>query len=463
MRKVVPVLACIAFWISPEPSLAAGSKWTPILDLRLRGEFASTPRDSRSKDGSYSLGLIRVRVGGTYQWTERLSLHGLVQGAATTILPLNAAFGAGPVYRATNADDRTPLQIGVAELSLQYRTPSVFWELGRLKFAEGSLPSTGLDEPDLASVRRLSERLVGNLDFPNVGRRFEGGTLRARLPGRGTVELFALEPLVGAFHYEDAFSPLDISLFGGSWSSATDGRLPGTSVRLFALRYDDHRTIATTAVGGAVEVDTAGFALLEGGEDWSVLAWLALQRGKVGARNQSGLAWILDAGYRIAAAPGKPAIHVSVERASGDHGGRDDGGFFNLLPTNHKFYGTLDYSAFTNLQDLSVECRWRPEARWHLSAAWHDFRLVEQDGPWVGGSGAFSDREFGYVYRRPREGRFESDALGQEFDVGAAFQLHPNLALRFEGGRFYAGAAARQLLSVEGNGNWLSMELSVRR
>ncbi|MEO7795105.1 MAG: alginate export family protein, partial [Thermoanaerobaculia bacterium] len=134
----------------------------------------------------------------------------------------------------------------------------------------------------------------------------------------------------------------------------------------------------------------------------------------------------------------------------------------NLLPTNHKFYGALDYTAFSNLNDLYLEGRWSPTKTLALSAAVHDFRLIDRDGPWVGGSGPFSDRELGYVFRRPAGGRFQSNEIGRELDFAAIWSLPPGMQLKFEGGIFRGGAAAREVLALESDGSWASLEFTYK-
>ena len=90
--------------------------------------------------------------------------------------------------------------------------------------------------------------------------------------------------------------------------------------------------------------------------------------------------------------------------------------------------------------------------------ALHEFRLVDRDGPWVGGSGAFSDRELGYQLRRPASGPFVSSAIGRELDLTATWSLPRKQQLKFEGGLFRGGDAASEVLAVEEDGSWASLE-----
>lgn len=443
----------------------AGPVFTPLFEIRLRGEIFATPSASAARDASYALGLVRLRAGGDFTWSGKFTLHGLAQGATTTTLPDNAAFGGGQSYFNTNDGDRSPYQLDIAELAFIYKSKRLSLVAGRQGFAEGAGPAIGVAQLDFVRTRRLAERLVGNLDFTNVGRRFDGLTASAGFGGAGSLEIFALRPLAGAFNYEQAFEELDIDIYGASWASSHGGWLPRSTVRLFAQSYDDRRDIAATATGGKIDVQTWGGSILVGEKSWNLLFWAASQSGDYGRRGQSASALIADAGYRWVGVDGEPSLHLVWERASGGGASGDNQNFFNLLPTNHKFYGALDYSAFSNLSDLYLEGRWSPVKSVALSAGLHDYQLVDRGGPWVGGSGAFSDRELGYALRRPPSGRFSSSAIGRELDLSAVWTLprqkHP-LQLKFEGGLFWGGAAASQVLPVESDGSWASLELTYK-
>jgi hypothetical protein len=433
----------------------------PYFEVRLRGELFSTPSADPAREESYALGLVRLRAGGDLRWREKFVLHGLVQGATTTSLPDNAAFGAGQSYWNTNGGESTPHQIDVAELAFRLESKRFGLVAGRQAFAEGAGSAIGIAELDFVRTRRLSERLVGNLDFPNVGRRFDGLTATAGFDGGG-LELFALRPLAGAFNYEQAFEQLDIDLYGASWTSLHGGWLPRSTIRLFAQRYDDRRAVAASATGGEIDLTTWGASILAGDKAWTLLLWGAAQSGDYGRRAHSATAVIADAGHRWTGVDGEPSLHLVWERASG--GGRtgENRDFFNLLPTNHKFYGALDYSAFSNLADLYLEGRWSPVKAVAFSAALHDYRLVDREGPWVGGSGAYSDRELGFLLRRPASASFAASAIGRELDLAATWTMPRSLQLKFEGGLFWGGAAAKEILPANADGSWASLELTYR-
>lgn len=445
------------------PALAAAPTWQPLFEARARWEWLDTPVARADQDEAYDFGLLRVRAGGEVAWAERFRVRFVVQGATTTELPEAAALGGGQVYFATNGGDRTPSQAGLAELAFVWSEPGFRLTAGRQGRVDGAEPATGVAHLDWVKRRRVGERLVGNLDFPNVGRRYDGATLSIDLGEAAVLDAYALRPLAGAFHYDDAFERLDVDLYGATATARYGRWLGAAEARVFALGYRDVRPVAKAAAGGAIELTTVGGSVLAGNERWDLLGWVALQRGDWGSRDQRSWAALVEGGRRFAAVAGAPSLHFGYERASGGAATGDRGTFFNLLPTNHKFYGAMDYFAFSNLRDLFVEARWNATPKLSLVAAAHDFALVDERDAWYAGSGPMSDRELGYAARRPPSGRFASKSLGRELDVAATLALPRRCELKLEAGLFAGRAALREVMPRDQDGHWVALELTWKR
>jgi hypothetical protein len=375
-----------------------------------------------------------------------------------TGVPDDAAFGSGPLYSSSNGGDDSPAQLGLAELALVWSGERFAVTAGRQAFVDGAGKASGVALVDAARARRLADRLVGTLEFPNVARRFDGVSGRVELGAAGRLEAYALRPLAGAFHYDDAFDQLDVDLAGIGLTSPFGGWLPSAEARLFAIAYRDERRVARSAAGGDLEIDTFGGSLLAGGPAWDALVWLAVQSGDYGALDHSAEAVVAEVGRKLGGAAAAPSLHLGFEQASGGGGAGEHGSFFNLLPTNHKFYGALDYLAFSNLRDVWLELRAKPAARLSLVAALHDFALVDAGDAWYGGSGAFSERELGYVARRSAGGRYRSTELARELDLTLVWSARPDLDLKLESGYWAGGAAAEQFAADEADGAWIALE-----
>lgn len=443
-------------------ALGAAPEIKPTFDLRLRGEGVYTPARTAASDQTYDFTLGRFRLGLDAVW-KHWTLHGMVQAAGAMGLPENGAFAAGPVYLTANDGDTRPSRLGIAELNAVYTNGGFRTVLGRQAFAEGFEAPTGVGHLDAVKQRRLSDRLVGNFEWPNVARRFDGASFGW---GAGGAHLagFVLRPLDGAFDHKDAFEPLDdVSVYGLTLTGEHGAWIPGSEVRVFAVQYEDGRPAARRQAGGDLSLTTAGASFLTGNDTWDLLLWGVVQRGDWGATSQEAWAYLFDIGRRFPGLPGKPSLHLALEQSSGDDLGDDHGTFFNLLPTNHKFYGSMDYFAFSNLRDLYAEALFTVNERLRGRFAVHDFSLTETTDAWYGGSGAFEEESFGYLIRIPPGGRYPSEDMGREADLELTFTLPQGFGLGVGGGYFWGGAAAEAFLPMESDGSWTYVELTWRR
>ncbi len=438
-----------------------GWSFKPIVEARLRAELFETPLANPTQDRGYGLLVGRARAGGELAWGGRFAFRGIVQGAAASGVPDNAAFGAGATMFSTNLGDRSPGQLDLSELAVFWKAERFVLGVGRQAWTEGGGPATGVAHLDFVRSRRLAERLVGTVEFANVARRFEGLTFAGKATQAGTFEGFALRPLGGVLQYDEAFHALDIEVLGAAWSTPFGTWIPGATARLFAQRYRDERGLVLRTLGDEIELATYGGSLLAGAPSWDFLAWCAVQRGDYGVRSHRAWAAVAEVGRRFVSVQGEPSIHLAWEKASGGDRPGENRNFWNGLPTNHRYYDLLDYFAFSNLQDLFIEARWSPAKNLNLSALVHDFRLADRSGPWVSGSGPMSDRELGYALRRPAHaGSFTSSELGRELDLVATWSFAEHLTLKLEVGKFFGGSAAKESFPKWADGSWVGLELN---
>jgi hypothetical protein len=457
MRKLA--LAAVLAALHTGVALAAPPKVTTTFSLRLRWEDFDTPARTTTVDRTYDLGLARARFGADAAW-EHWKLHGLIQAGGVVGVPENGAFAAGPSYFTANHGDTSPSQIGLAELSASYKNEGLDLTLGRQPYGDGFEVPTGVAHLDGVKRRRLGDRLVGISDWPNAGRRFDGvsfgyGTQSAHLAG------FALRPLDGTFDHEDAFDELNgVSVYGLTLTGKYGAWIPGTELRAFAIQYEDDRRVAPA---GGLSLTTAGASLLHGNGDTDLLLWGALQKGDWGRVDQNAWAVLADLGHRFDDLPGKPAFHLAGEQSSGDTPGKDHRTFFNVLPTNHKFYGSMDYLAFSNLRDLYLESLFSAGQAVKVRAAFHDFHLSEDTDAWYGGAGAFEKESFGYTARLPPSGRYPSKELGRELDADVTWTVRKELSIALGGGHFWGGQAAEAFVPVKADGSWFYLEVNVTK
>jgi hypothetical protein len=441
--------------------LAEPPEVKPSYDLRLRWEAFDTPQRNPATDPAYDLYLLRFRAGLDLAW-ERWKLHGLLQAGGVASIPENGAFAAGPTYFAANGRRRDVGVIGVAELYGAYEHDGLKVVLGRQPYVDGMEVQTGVAHLDAVKRRRLSDRLIGASEWPNTGRRFDG--ISAGFGSGSThVAVFGLRPLGGAFEsYDEALDEIDdIAVYGATVTGRHGQWIPGTEVRLFTVQYEDERLIAP---GSNLSLNTSGASLLIGNAGTDLLLWGALQTGEWGSEDQDAWAFLVDLGRRFDAAPGKPDVHLAWEQSSGDTDpdDRSHETFFNVLPTNHKFYGSMDYLAFQNLRDAYVEALLGVGPKLKVRTALHDFALTEKTDVWYGGTGAYEEGSLGYAARsigRP----YPANDLGQELDLELTWPLPSGFELGVGGGQWWSGEAAEAFFPRKHNGSWGYVQLGWKK
>jgi hypothetical protein len=132
-----------------------------------------------------------------------------------------------------------------------------------------------------------------------------------------------------------------------------------------------------------------------------------------------------------------PSLRTGVNFATGDSDPSDGdrNTFFNILPTNHLYYGYADALAFSNLIDLMVQLKLSPLPKLGLELVFHQFWLYTQDDFRHFGSGAFAKRSLGYS-RAPSNG---SNNVGQEIDFVVNYKVNKHLGLMAGFSRLFGG------------------------
>lgn len=459
MRSVM-ILAATAL-VTASVSFADGPELDPTFQLRLRWEGFGTPTGFTDRDAQYNFSNLRLRFGLESRW-EHVTLAGELQGAAAADLPANGAFAIGPVYAAANSGETRPSQIGISQAYATFHSSTSRLQAGRQKWGDGFETLTGVGHLDGIKKRRMAERLVGNWDWVNVGRRYDGAS---GATSAGGVHLggFAFRPLAGGVNYVGGFERLKgLGVYGATVTTKYGELLPSTELRLFAVRYDDERPGALAAAGDKLRLNTFGASLLGGGDNGDLMLWGVYQTGSWGEASQNAWAFIAEGGRKMHRGDSTFTLRGGVAQASGDSGDDEKHNtFFNLLPTNHKFYGSMDYNAFSNLRDLYGELLFQsgPSAVWSFRGAFHVFHLVDSNDAWYGGSGAFDLSRLGYAARRPASGAFASSDIGKELDISVGWKLHRIFKLDAGWSYFWGGAAAGEVLSVDQTGSWAFVQV----
>jgi hypothetical protein len=171
-----------------------------------------------------------------------------------------------------------------------------------------------------------------------------------------------------------------------------------------------------------------------------VLLWGAGQFGDYDGQGHSAGAGIAEVGYQFTKLFAEPWLRLGVNVASGDSDPGDGSHhtFFNMLPTNHVYYGFADQLAFQNLVNPFVQVRAAPHEKLALNAFFHWFQLMNEDDMRYAGAGAYDRSAFGFT-ASPSNGHH---TVGTEVDLVATYTPHRTTAVEvgyawLNGGRMF--------------------------
>jgi hypothetical protein len=390
-------------------------------EVRERYEFRDNADFSKDANDTLSFIASRIRLHLNYEVTPDVAAYIQIQDARI--------FG-GEVSTVSN-DNLLDLHQGYVSIKNVGPTSLI---LGRQELAFGE------------------HRLVGHFGWNNVGRSFDG--LRVTYLAAPTrVDFWAVSPKVYGTNTgaSPAFTPSnrEHQEFYGIYGSiktapvtvepyvmylldgGNAGELNAAGTALLspitapAARGQSRVTVGVRADGKAASeaIDYTGEAAFQtGGMD---------ARGTTPESDISAHAFVLKGGY-TAPVSLKPRIGLEYDRASGDSDRTDDKfeTFENLFPTNHPFYGVMDYVGWRNMQDLRLSLSAKPTAASGVSLDYHRFSLAEEDDNWYAASGA--------VFRATPANNSESD-LGQEIDLVAYVMVKEKVRIEGGYGRFMPG------------------------
>ncbi|MGH0037858.1 MAG: alginate export family protein [Myxococcota bacterium] len=420
------------------------------LSIQHRYRYESWKSESSTRDGIHGL---RSRLGVGYAWKDALGVF--VQAQHLKIYSLSpGASGLAANYRANTpgGDESSTDHLKIRQLYLDLNGMDSSLRAGRQDIKMGTLVK--YEEADWTYVKtaRISQRLVGTVGFTNAERSYDGLSVGSRALDGHFVHAFVAQPTTGVFDVPSAYERQNDITFGGiDWTILRGTCLENTEFSVFGLAYDDGRPVSDGGRSGDVEVYTVGASMLGihplGPGRLDVVLWGALQWGDFSTTTSAGAgdetldhfagAGLVEVGYRLPDVFGEPWLRVGVNVASGDGdpGDDDHNTFFNLLPTNHGYYGYADQLAFQNLINPFVQLKLKPHRKLGLEVMWHYFKLATRDDAKYAGTGAFNKDAFGYVVR-PSGG--QSD-VGHEIDVTAVLALDEHVELRAGYSQLFGG------------------------
>ncbi len=320
------------------------------------------------------------------------------------------------------------------------------------------------------------ERLVGAFDWNNIGRVFDAAKVRYQQ------EAFWVDAFVGrvVVPVEGVFNVAnDYDWFSGVYAS-TRALCPKQETQVYVLARNtgtgSPQAVDRPLIGLATPRDLytvgARFKSLPGelaGWDYTLEAAGQFGRFKEAATSPSldHLAWAVTAaaGYSPPTCPLGTRLGIEYNFASGDADPADDehGTFENLFPTNHKFYGYMDFASWQNLHNPRVSLSFKPARGLSVTLDYHlywladtaDYFYTAAGAPRRGaapGSGTGYDRNPVY-----------DNFVGSELDVVVTYAPRPWLNAQAGYGHFFAGDYVKDSLAAPGYGaadaDWVYAQL----
>jgi hypothetical protein len=371
-------------------------------------------------------GGTRERIRVQYGFREKFFLAGEFQAVQLFGMELDGT-GALALYRNANGVGNDAHGEDLRSLYVEGRfVPGSFLRVGRQDIKLGQ--EVLYQEPNWRYLKmaRMGERLVGTVGWSHVERAYDGGAGAFELGG---VQLygFAAQPTTGVFDAEEAYSNLrDITLGGATLTIKRGTLCENSEFGFFGLGYHDDRPVHHGGLPDDLTIGTLGAHWLGvypfGPGNVDVLLWGAGQFGEYNGLDHGAGAGIAEVGYQLTNVWAKPWLRLGVNVASGD---ADPGDgfhrtFFNMLPTNHLYYGFADQLAFQNLVNPFIQLRAAPHPMLAFNVFFHWFELMNQDDMRYAGTGAYNKSAFGFP-ATPSGGHH---TVGTELDLVATITPH---------------------------------------
>jgi hypothetical protein len=317
------------------------------------------------------------------------------------------------------------------------------------------------------------ERLVGAFAWNNVGRVFDAA--KARWQNQYFAADFFTSRVI--IPYDERFNmPNDYDWFSGVYASTK--LIPKQTTEAYFLSRNTStgsRTVNGTGKPGilngpsARDIYTVGVRMKSTpGEfgPWDYGLELAGQFGhfnepdraaRYGSQEHLAYAAILQGGYTWADCPMTPRLGLEYCYGSGDSDPNDDKHetFENLFPTNHKFYGYMDFFSLQNIHDVRLSYSLKPLARLSVAAEFHSFWLADTSDSLYNVGGArrgtlTSNRGTGTGYGiNENYGSY----VGSEIDFVVGYAVTKYAALEAGYGHFFVGDYIEDTFSAPTRGS----------
>ena len=314
------------------------------------------------------------------------------------------------------------------------------------------------------------ERLIGGFGWNNIGRAFDEAKVRWQNPWFAA-DFFTGYPVIPEDYRFDVDNTHD--WFSGVYATST--KIPKTTLEVYFLSRNASRQAINDQPSPQFPQPTARDIYTIGGRLKSKPGELgncdytlegAYQFGDFAATatsarlTQDAFMFIAQGGYTFSDWWATPRLGLEYAYSSGDGNSTDHkhGTFDNLFPTNHKFYGYMDFISLQNIQDVRGEFTLKPTSRLSLAVEGHSFWLANTHDAFYNVAGG--PRTTGGYGINPTFSGF----VGTELDAIAGYAVTRNAQLEVGYGHFFTGDYIRQSLAGVGgakDANYLYVQTTI--
>jgi hypothetical protein len=391
------------------------------LQLRHRYEWRSNFDFNASVYDKDGFNLWRTRLGLTLKPTKETKFFYQFQDARISDDSISGSKSAYENWGETRqlwGEFKTPLEgKGIFNLS------GIGFKLGRQEFSYGA------------------QRLLGAFDWSNVSQTFDAGKISLEFEKQKlTIDVFGggKTPVKSPREVDDFYDGAAHDRIGGYYAVYKGGE--NLTIDQYVINRNTHgQTISFGQTGdGQVDDYTIGARFVgkipNTNFDYEFEA--AKQVGNSGSLDVDAQMAVIILGYTLGQ-NWHPRASFELDYASGDNNPNDNKRktFDNIDPTNHPFYGYMDFVSLQNIHDYRFQLKADPTKKLNLFADYHIFYL---DTP----------KDNLYAANRTIKrstGLGVSDAyVGNEIDLLAKFQATKFMSIWTGYSHFFAGDFLKQ-------------------
>ncbi len=282
-----------------------------------------------------------------------------------------------------------------------------------------------------------AQRLIGGFNWSNVAQTFDGGKLGLHF------SKFHVQLDVFAGEKTSIKSPREADdLFDGSakdqiWAYyATAKAFHETLIENYLIHRETYKNISF-GPSDSSEVNNYTFGgrlkkSFSNGVDYELET--AGQWGNFKDKDVRAMMAVGVIGYTFAYHPWQPRVAFEYDYGSGDSDPTDDKmtTFDNLYPTNHLFYGYMDFISLQNINDPTLRISAKPHKKWKLQADMHFLFLdTPKDSFYSAGRAVTRTAATSLSGVSPH--------VGDEIDLLVDYKFNNNVSVQTGYSHFFAG------------------------